>query len=266
MEALRHAACVREKIGLLHIHTTISRASVTTNSPNCRRSHGTCKQVRRPRPDDLGQHRLGLLCAPTAATSGRCQKSAAAGTRPGAGGGARAGLFGHFLRQLAAAGGIQPDLEKIANRWCRKASLASGLFGFPCGTMDGGWYNDPGYEMGSHAVCCGADGFLPYGRAGAETHVRPGFRRDLRGPGHRNGTTACRASTGTPRPGRPGQRTYDWFAEVTRTTRARRADAYTIAELPDLYNTQHIDVWWNWMWRDAAWANPRSVPLRAARR
>ena len=32
-----------------------------------------------------------------------------------------------------------------------------GLFGFPCGTLDGGWYTDPGYEVGSHAVCCGAE-------------------------------------------------------------------------------------------------------------
>jgi hypothetical protein len=43
---------------------------------------------------------------------------------------------------------------------------------------------------------------------------------------------------------------------VTRRTRERQANAYTIAELPDLYNTQHIDLWWNWMWRDASWANP----------
>ena len=50
-----------------------------------------------------------------------------------------------------------------------------GLFGFPCGTMDGGWYNDPGYEMGSHAVCCGAEGYLPYARRVLKRTLELGF-------------------------------------------------------------------------------------------
>jgi hypothetical protein len=27
--------------------------------------------------------------------------------------------------------------------------------------MDGGWYNDSAYEMGSYSVCCGADAYRP---------------------------------------------------------------------------------------------------------
>jgi hypothetical protein len=54
------------------------------------------------------------------------------------------------------------------------------------------------------------------------------------------------------------ERTYAWYGEVTRAARRRNPEAYTIAEIPDLYNTQHIDVWWNWGWRGAEWA---SVPV-----
>jgi hypothetical protein len=130
-----------------------------------------------------------------------------------------------------------------------------GLFGFPCGTMDGGWYGDPGYEMGSHAVCCGADGFLPYARAVLERTLELGF--DAVAIDQASEWNYCLSRThGHTSPWEAWARTYAWFAEVTRTARARSAAAYTIAELPDLYNTQSIDLWWNWMWRDAAWASP----------
>jgi len=31
--------------------------------------------------------------------------------------------------------------------------------------------------------------------------------------------------------------------------RRRNPGSYTVAELPDLYNTQHLDFWWGWGWR-----------------
>lgn len=127
------------------------------------------------------------------------------------------------------------------------------LFGFPCGTMDGGWYNDPGYEMGSHAVCCGADGFLPYAREVLERTLELGF--DVISLDQAFEWNYCLSRQhGHASPWEAWKRTYDWFSEVTRTTRLRRPEAYTIAEVPDLYNTQSMDVWWNWMWRDSTWA------------
>jgi len=128
-----------------------------------------------------------------------------------------------------------------------------GLFGFPCCTMDGGWYNDPGYEMGSHAVCCGADGYRPYANAVLDRTFELGF--DAIAVDQASEWNYCLSRThGHASPWEAWARTYDWYAEVTRATRARSAAAYTVAELPDLYNTQHIDLWWNWMWRDNAWA------------
>lgn len=129
-----------------------------------------------------------------------------------------------------------------------------GLFGFPCGTMDGGWYTDPGYEMGSHAACCGADGYLPYARKILERTFDLGF----------NAISVDQASEwnyclskkhGHASPWEAWQRTYAWYDEVTRAARQRRPASYTLAELPDLYNTQFIDLWWNWGWRDAMWGN-----------
>ena len=50
-----------------------------------------------------------------------------------------------------------------------------GLFGFPCGTLDGALWGDPGYEMGSHAVCCGADGYRAYANPVLERTLALGF-------------------------------------------------------------------------------------------
>ncbi|MBI4028652.1 MAG: hypothetical protein HY360_26980 [Verrucomicrobia bacterium] len=136
----------------------------------------------------------------------------------------------------------------------QESLFGEGLFGFPCSTMDGGWYGDPGYEMGSHAVCCGADGYLPYARRVLKRTFDLGF--DVISVDQAAEWNYCLSRRhGHASPWEAWKRTYDWFAEVTRATRSRQSEAYTIAELPDLYNTQHIDLWWNWMWRDASWAN-----------
>ncbi|MEI6518650.1 MAG: hypothetical protein WCO98_01185 [bacterium] len=129
-----------------------------------------------------------------------------------------------------------------------------GLFGFPCGTMDGGWYNDCGYEMGSHAACCGADEYKPYADKVLNRTFELGF--DAIAVDQASEWNYCLSRKhGHSSPWEAWERTYNWFAEVTHATRTHNAAAYTIAEIPDLYNTQHIDLWWNWGWRDNMWAN-----------
>jgi hypothetical protein len=120
--------------------------------------------------------------------------------------------------------------------------------------MDSGWYGDAGYEMGSHAVCCGADGYRPYANKVLKRTLALGF--DAIAVDQASEWNYCLSRQhGHASPWEAWARTYAWYAEVTRTTRARHASAYTVAEIPDLYNTQHIDLWWNWMWRENAWAN-----------
>ena len=128
------------------------------------------------------------------------------------------------------------------------------LFGFPCGTMDGGRYNDPGYEMGSHAVCCGADGYRPYANRVLKRTFDLGF--DAIAVDQAAEWNYCLSTEhGHASPWAAWERTYAWYSEVTWATRRRDANAYTIAELPDLYNTQEIDLWWNWNWREGSGAN-----------
>lgn len=128
-----------------------------------------------------------------------------------------------------------------------------GLFGFPCCTMDGGLYGDPGYEMGSHAVCCGADGYRAYANEVLGRTFDLGF--DAIAVDQAGEWNYCLSRKhGHASPWEAWQRTYEWYGEVTRTVRKRHPGSYTLAEVPDLYNVQHIDLWWNWMWRDSTWA------------
>jgi hypothetical protein len=130
----------------------------------------------------------------------------------------------------------------------QESLFGAGMYGFPPGTLDGGWYNDPAYEMGSRSVCCGADQFLPYARRVLNRTLDLGFNAIAVDQAAEPNYCLSR-NHGHASPWEAWARTYDWFAEVTRSARARQADAYTIAELPDLYNTQYIDLWWCWGWR-----------------
>jgi hypothetical protein len=151
-------------------------------------------------------------------------------------------------------------LVEYNRTWEERKSLVQeslfgvGLFGFGCATMDGGNYADAGYEMGSHAVCCGADGYRAYANPVLQRTLDLGF--DAIAVDQASEWNYCLSrSHGHDSPWEAWVRTYDWYAEVARAVRDRCAAAYTIAELPDLYNTQYIDLWWNWMWRENAWAS-----------
>ncbi len=120
--------------------------------------------------------------------------------------------------------------------------------------MDGGNYGDPGYEMGSHALCCGADGYRRYANQVLERTFDLGF--DAISVDQAAEWNYCLSREhGHASPWEAWERTYAWFGEVTRAVRRRHPNSYTLAEVPDLYNVQHIDFWWNWMWRDNGWAN-----------
>jgi len=147
------------------------------------------------------------------------------------------------------------DTWKHLKPLAQESLFGTNLFGFPCATLDGGWYNDPGCEMGSHALCCGADAYRPYANEVLERIFALGF--DVIAVDQAMEWNYCLSRNhGHASPWEAWARTYDWYAEVTQAVRSRRPDAYTVAELPDLYNTQHIDLWWNWLWRpDSPWAN-----------
>jgi len=147
-------------------------------------------------------------------------------------------------RLLAEYNSTWPALKSLA----QKGLFGIDLFGVPGGTVDGGLYGDPGMVMGSHAVCCGADGFLPFARRVLQRTYDLGF--DVIAVDQAFEVNYCLSRDhGHASPWEAWARTYAWFDELTRTTHARHTNAYTIAELPDLYNVQLIDLWWNWKWR-----------------
>lgn len=153
-------------------------------------------------------------------------------------------------RLAAVYNGTWPKLQPLI----QKSIFGVDLFGFPSATMDGAIYNDLGVEVGMHPVCCGADGYLPYARKLLTKTLDLGF--DVIAVDQAGEWNYCVAADhGHESPWEAWQRTYDWYAEVARTTRQREPEAYTVAEVPDLFNTQYLDLWWNWMWRGNQWAN-----------
>jgi hypothetical protein len=136
----------------------------------------------------------------------------------------------------------------------QESLFGEGMYGFPPGTMDGGYYNDAAYEMGSYSVCCGAKQYLPFARRILGRTFDLGF--DAIAVDQAAEWNYCLSRKhGHASPWEAWKRTYAWFDEATRTARARNATGYTVAELPDLYNTQCIDLWWNWGWRDNQWVS-----------
>ena len=130
----------------------------------------------------------------------------------------------------------------------QESLFGQGMYGFPAGTMDGGWYNDCAYEQGSYSVCCGADAFLPFATRLLDKTLDLGF--DAIAVDQAAEWNYCLSQNhGHASPWEAWERTYDWFAEATRRTRERNRHAYTVGEIPDLYNCQHIDLWWTWGYR-----------------
>lgn len=136
----------------------------------------------------------------------------------------------------------------------QESLFGQGMYGFPPGSMDGGVYVDAAYEMGSYSVCCGSDQFQPFARKLLKQTLDLGF--DVIAVDQAAEWNYCLSRKhGHASPWDAWERTYAWFRDATRATRTRNPAAYTVAELPDLYNTQHIDLWWNWGWRQNQWVS-----------
>ena len=137
----------------------------------------------------------------------------------------------------------------------QESLFGQGMYGFPSGTMDGGWYNDCAYEQGSWSVCCGADKFRPFATKLLDRTLDLGF--DAIAVDQAAEWNYCLSKRhGHASPWEAWERTYEWFGEATRRTRGRNRTAYTIGEIPDLYNCQHIDLWWVWSYRGHSGVRP----------
>ncbi|MFH1476265.1 MAG: DUF6259 domain-containing protein [Verrucomicrobiota bacterium] len=109
-------------------------------------------------------------------------------------------------------------------------------------------------ERQGHRLCQGSDGFRKFALDLVERTMELGFSTLF--IDQANEPQSCLAENhGHKTPEEARVRTYEWFGEATRRVHKLCSEAYTGGELPDLYNTQSIDLWWEWGWRNGFSAN-----------
>jgi len=119
---------------------------------------------------------------------------------------------------------------------------------WPC-SMNHAVYINKLIEQAGHALCQGSDGFRKFAFDLVEKTMRLGFTTLYIDQAAE--WNSCMAEDhGHKTPAEAITKTYKWFGEATRRVRELYPEAYTVGELPNLYNTQSIDLWWHWVWHE----------------
>ena len=119
---------------------------------------------------------------------------------------------------------------------------------WPC-SLNHAVYQNALIEQAGHALCQGSDGFRKFAFNLVERTMKLGFST-LYIDQAAEWNSCMTENHGHKTPNEAIKKTYKWFGEATRRVRELCPEAYTAGELPDLYNTQSIDLWWCWFWRD----------------
>lgn len=118
-------------------------------------------------------------------------------------------------------------------------------------SMNHAIYGNQLMGQAGHALCLGSDGYRKFASDLLERTLGLGFSTlyiDQTGECH-----SCLAENhGHKTPDEALARTCAWFAEATRRVRARHPQAYTVGECREhlMHNTQSVDLWWDWGWRN----------------
>jgi hypothetical protein len=171
------------------------------------------------------------------------------------------------LREVKAMGFqvsacVNYRLVNVTSRaWARIGSEAQysvwgvPLYGNVPGSMNGAIYNAPNYEMGTRSLCQGTEKFAQFARDLTRQTLDLGltsiFIDQAFEPNY-----ALPKDPGGLDPFEAMDRTYGWFADASKMARARDPQAYSIGEVPDIWNTPSIDVWWMWGWNTPNWPTP----------
>lgn len=119
---------------------------------------------------------------------------------------------------------------------------------WPC-SMNHAVYQNALIEQAGHCLCQGSDGFRKFAFDLVERTMGLGFATLYIDQAAE--WNSCMAKNhGHKTPDEAIVKTYAWFGEATRRVRELCQESYTVGELPDLYNTQSIDLWWDWGWRN----------------
>jgi len=137
----------------------------------------------------------------------------------------------------------------------QESIFGQGQYGLACGTMDGAIYGDPAYEQGSYALCQASPKFRRFARKLVEQTLDLGFS-DLFIDQCVEQTCCYATHHGHRSPEDAIEQAFVWIRDALRRVRARDPEAYVLAEVPELWNTQWADLWWCWAYRDGAWARP----------
>ena len=154
-------------------------------------------------------------------------------------------------RLLTRRNRMWKDLESAV----QKSRFGQGMYGFPCGSMDGARYLDPSYEQGSYSLCQCSAVFRRFAPKLVKETLDLGFT-DLF-IDQMTEENYCHAKNhGHADPREAFAKSFAWFKETLDLVHARDPEAYVVAEIPELHNTQWADLWWNWGYRDGYWVRP----------
>jgi hypothetical protein len=157
-------------------------------------------------------------------------------------------------RLMAARNRLWKELKSEV----QQSIFAQGQYGFACGTMDGAIYLDPAYEQGSYALCQAAPKFRRFARELVEKTLDLGFT-DLFIDQAVEQTCCYATNHGHRTPEEAIENAFMWIRDALRRVRARDPEAYVVAEVPELWNTQWADLWWCWGYQGGAWARPEVI-------
>ena len=118
---------------------------------------------------------------------------------------------------------------------------------WPCG-LHHAQYRNPNLEQGGRPLCQSSPRFREFALDVVKRTLDLGFTSLFL-----DQTTEfflCFADNhGHVSPDDTPERAYEWIAEAARMVRSRNEEAYLIGELPELFNTQLVDLWWEWQQR-----------------
>jgi len=119
---------------------------------------------------------------------------------------------------------------------------------WPC-SINHAVYRNGLIDQAGHCLCQGSDGFRKFAFDLVERTMGLGFS-NLYIDQAAEWNSCMAENHGHKTPGEAIRKAYDWFGEANRLIRKLSPGAYTCGELPDLYNTQAIDLWWDWNWKN----------------
>ena len=149
-------------------------------------------------------------------------------------------------------------INETSKAWQRIGSEAQySFFGIPLygnasGSMNGAIYINRYYDQGARSLSQCTEKFRTFARELTQQTIDLGLNSLFI-------DQAFESSYALPKdqesldPFAAMDRAYSWFGEETKFARQRDSEAYSIGEVPDLWNTQSVDAWWVWAWNSPAW-------------